>query len=77
MAVIYMPGNNTRKLPVYLSLSHTSKNIMFFFLFFSSTKSENRRAEQVLCGSGTVGRGMGGESGQEDEYSANNVYTCM
>jgi hypothetical protein len=37
----------------------------FFFLFpFSSTKSENKRAEQILLGEGY-------------EYGANTVYTCM
>jgi hypothetical protein len=32
--VIHLHGNNTRNLPVYLSLSQSSKNVMFFFLFF-------------------------------------------
>jgi hypothetical protein len=37
-------------LPLQLSLSQTSKNTMCLlsFMLFSSTKSENRRAEQVL-----------------------------
>jgi hypothetical protein len=46
--------------------------------FFSSTKLENKRVEQVLS------RGWyqweGGESGKrvrESEYGANTVYTCM
>jgi hypothetical protein len=48
----YMYGNNTRTFPVYLPLSQTSKNTMFLFLsyVFSSTKPENRRAEQFLQG---------------------------
>jgi hypothetical protein len=29
-----MHGNNTRNLPVYLSLSQTSQNAIFFFLSF-------------------------------------------
>jgi hypothetical protein len=46
-------GNNTRKLPVQLSLSQASKNTMFLVLSFtilSSTKSENKKVEQVLAG---------------------------
>jgi hypothetical protein len=51
-----MHGNNTRNLSVDLSLSQTRKNTMFFIIFdiFSSTKLENKRAEQVLPGG--VGR---------------------
>jgi hypothetical protein len=43
--------------------------------FFPFTKSENRRAEQVL----SVGRGRGGigEGDWEGEYSTNTVYTCI
>jgi hypothetical protein len=43
-----MHGNNTRKLTP--CVSQISKNTMFLFLFyvFSSTKSVNRRVEQVL-----------------------------
>jgi hypothetical protein len=40
-------------LPMQIALSQTSKNVIFFFFpvfFFSSTKSENRRVEQVLPG---------------------------
>jgi hypothetical protein len=45
-------------------------------MFFSSTKSENRRAEQVLPGGRVEGVGISGkEKGQEDEYGTNNVYT--
>jgi hypothetical protein len=45
----HMHGNNTRSLPHSYLLSQTSKNSMFLFLgFFSSTKLENRRIEQVL-----------------------------
>jgi hypothetical protein len=54
----HVHGNNTRNLPVELSLSLTSENAMFFllsFMVFFPTKSENRRAEQVLPG----GRGGG------------------
>jgi hypothetical protein len=42
-----------RYLSVELFISQTSKNAMCFLLFlvFSSTKSENKRAEQVLPGS--------------------------
>jgi hypothetical protein len=48
-----MHGNNTRKLPMQLSLSQTNKNAMFLFLssyVFYSIKLENRRVEQVLPG---------------------------
>jgi hypothetical protein len=43
-------GNNTKKFPVQLSLSQTSKKAMFLFLsfVFASTKLENRKAEQIL-----------------------------
>jgi hypothetical protein len=47
-------------------------------LFFSFTKSENRRVEQVLPG-GNWHQWEGGGVGErmwEDEYSANTVYTC-
>jgi hypothetical protein len=55
---------------------------MFFliiFYVFSSTKSANRRAEQVKWGwgGGTSGRGRWQGQGLEEEYNANNVYTCM
>jgi hypothetical protein len=63
--------SNTRNISVYLSLYQTSKNVISFLLsllFFSSTKLENKRAEQVLPRSrGEVGRRGG---------SPNNVYTC-
>jgi hypothetical protein len=50
-------GSNAKNVSVQLSLSQTSKNAMSFFLVlvFSSTKSENNKAEQVLPGSGAVG----------------------
>jgi hypothetical protein len=49
---------------------------MFFFLshIFSSTKSENKRAKQVLLGSGAGRREVGGDKG---EGGPNNVYTCQ
>jgi preprotein translocase subunit YajC len=51
-----MHGNNTKNFPVWLSLSQTSKNVVFFlFYVFSSTKSENKQVEQVLPGDGIVG----------------------
>jgi hypothetical protein len=54
----YMYGNNTRKLPGLLSLSQSTKTSCFsLFYIFSSTKSQNRRAEQVLP------RGQGGRGG--------------
>jgi hypothetical protein len=42
-------GNNTKNLPVQLSLSQTTNNAVFLNIFyvFSSTKSKNKRAEQV------------------------------
>jgi hypothetical protein len=52
----HVHGSNARNLPVYLSLSKTSKNTMSYV--FSSTKSE-KRAEQVLsCGLGEVAQTM-------------------
>jgi predicted nucleotide-binding protein (sugar kinase/HSP70/actin superfamily) len=50
----YVYGSNARNLPVWLFLSQTSKNAMFFLLIFyvfSSIKLENKRAEQILPGS--------------------------
>jgi hypothetical protein len=50
----------------------------FIFYLFFSTKSENRRKEQVLPGEVALVRGEGGrERGEEGEYSAKNVYMCM
>jgi hypothetical protein len=43
--------------------------------FFSFTKSENRRAEQVSWYQWEGGGG--GEKVWEGEYGANTVYTCM
>jgi lactate dehydrogenase-like 2-hydroxyacid dehydrogenase len=58
----YMHGNNTRKFSLcshlYLKLAKTSC-FLFNFYVFSSTKSENRKAEQVLQGSGLGGLGTG------------------
>jgi hypothetical protein len=49
-----------------------------FYLFFFSTKSENRRAEQVLPGGGMlVPLGRGRWQGKEGECGAKNVYTCI
>jgi hypothetical protein len=65
----HVHGNNTKNIPIWLSLSQTSINTMFFLLIFyafSSTKSENKRVEQVLPVSGGWGKGGG----------PNNVYTC-
>jgi hypothetical protein len=46
--------------------------------FFSFTKSENRRAEQVLSGGSSINEEGGREERvREDEYGANTVYTCM
>jgi hypothetical protein len=49
----------------------------FIFSFFSSTKSENRRVEQVLprveCWYQWEGEGVE----ERGEYGAKNVYTCM
>jgi hypothetical protein len=50
------------------------------FIFFSSTKLENRSAEQVLPGGemllALVGGGGGEERGRRMN-GANNTYTCM
>jgi hypothetical protein len=40
-----MHGNNTRKLPVQLSLSQISKNVMFFFLSFLFLLLQSWRTE--------------------------------
>jgi hypothetical protein len=54
-------GNKARNLSVELSLSQTIKKAVFLTIsyVFSSTKSENKRAEQVLPergGAGGVGK---------------------
>jgi hypothetical protein len=49
---------------LYLKLARV---LCFSYYLFSSTKSENKRTEQVLPG----GRGWGGGGGDP-----NNVYTC-
>jgi hypothetical protein len=57
-----MHGNNTKNLPVLLSLSQTNKNTLFYLLFFYvffSTKSEKKRAEQVLSRGGEGGEVLG------------------
>jgi hypothetical protein len=51
-------GSSAKNHSVYLSLSLTSKTLCFFLqfsMFFSSTKSMKKRAEQVLSGSGGWG----------------------
>jgi hypothetical protein len=51
----YVHGSSARNLPVYQSLSVTSKKCYVFLIIsyvFSSTKLENKRAEQALPGSG-------------------------
>jgi hypothetical protein len=53
---------------------------MFFiwsFLFFSSTKSKNRRAEQVLPKGESCHQWEEGGVEKGGEYGAKNVYTCM
>jgi hypothetical protein len=52
-----MNGNNTRKLPVKLSLSQTSKNAMFLFLPFTVFFFYKTREWEGGTGSG---RGTGG-----------------
>jgi hypothetical protein len=47
-----MHGNITRKLPVYLSLSKTSRNIMFFFLPFFFYKMEEQEGRTGPVGWG-------------------------
>jgi hypothetical protein len=67
-----MHGNNAGNLPVWIFSSQTSKNAKFFllsYLFFSSTKWENKRVEQVL----PRGRMTGG-GGRE---LAQIMYTCV
>jgi hypothetical protein len=51
----------------------TNKNVILFF-----TKTENRRAKQVLSGSWYQSEEGGcGDSVWEGEYAVNTVYTCM
>jgi hypothetical protein len=58
----------------YLYLKQAKISFFLSFLYlFSSTKSENKRAKQVLPGGG----GGSGERVWEDEYGTNTVYTCM
>jgi hypothetical protein len=50
-----MTKNSRRKLFVYISLSQNSKKchvFLFIFYLFSSTKSQNKRAEEVQGGNG-------------------------
>jgi hypothetical protein len=64
---------------LYLKLAKRHVSLVIFYVF-SSTKLENRRAEQVLPrtggGGGTCGNGELRGNGWEDEYSEINVYTC-
>jgi hypothetical protein len=46
-------------------------------MFFSTTKSENKRAEWGGMGVAPVGGRMWGGKGEEGGYGANNVYPCM
>jgi hypothetical protein len=63
-----------RKMSQYEILLSYLKQKCQFFVF---TKTENRRAEQVLFGGLVpVGEGMQGE-GVGGEYSENTEYTCM
>jgi hypothetical protein len=51
---------------------------LFLKIFFSFTKSENKRTEQVLLGALVpVGVGRMWGKGGGGEYGANTVYTCM
>jgi hypothetical protein len=61
---IHMCMEAMLRISVQLSLSQTSKNAVFLTIayVYSSTKSENKRAEQVLPGS--KGVGGTGESGR-------------
>jgi hypothetical protein len=53
-------------------ISNSQKCFTIIFYLFSSIKSENRRAEFPVCMGGVdTGGGIG------DDYSTNNVYTCM
>jgi hypothetical protein len=65
----YKHGNITRKLTVWLPLLQTSKNVFSSFFFFSSTKLENRRVEQVLEG----GRGEAEKEGRKGTQHKNCV----
>jgi hypothetical protein len=62
----YIHGNITRKLPVYVTfISNKLKCHLFHFVLslFSSTKSENRRAEKVLpSGEGWLQWKRGGDA---------------
>jgi hypothetical protein len=53
----HVHGSNARNLSVELSLSQDSKNAVVLIIssVFSSTISENKRAEQVLPGRGMCG----------------------
>jgi hypothetical protein len=72
-----MLGNNTGKLPVYLSLLKLAKmsSFSFYLSCFSSTKSENRKEEQVmgLWGLALVRDGTWWGRVWENEYSTNNI----
>jgi hypothetical protein len=68
---IYIEMSQGKSLCSYLKQTKMS--------FFSFTKSENRKAEQILGGGGLlpVGGGKGGEMVKENEYGTNIVYICM
>jgi ABC-type uncharacterized transport system YnjBCD permease subunit len=54
-----MHGNNTRNLPIQLSLSQISKNAMFFLLPLMIFLQQNWRREQVRFCLEARGRGWG------------------
>jgi hypothetical protein len=76
---MYMEISQGNSLCSYLYLKQAKVS---FFPLLSSTKSENRKAEQVLPGAGEWGWYQcswegGRERGQEDEHSTKTAYTCM
>jgi hypothetical protein len=67
---VYMETSQGNSLCSYLKQGKMS------FFSFPSTKSENRRVEEVPRG-WVGGLDRGRERMWDDEYSANTVYTCM
>jgi hypothetical protein len=67
------PGNS-------LSLSQTSKNVMFLFLsltfFFFKIEEQKGRTGPGGGGDWYQKEGQWSRKEKEDEYSANNVHTC-
>jgi hypothetical protein len=79
-------GDEPMQVIIHTYIEISQRNSLCRFLkqtkisFFSFTKSEKRRVEQILPGGRDLyhwKRGGGRERIWEGEYSVNTVYTCM